>query len=70
MSVENAHGYIFSLIGYFLDYLWTRKLLNITAQPFVNNLEKIVESNYPNGSNLSYPKLLQSDNGGDFSQAL
>lgn len=51
MSVENAHGYIFSLIGYFLDYLWTRKLLNITAQPFVNNLENIVESDYPNGSN-------------------
>jgi transposase InsO family protein len=44
--------------------------LNRTAQTIIKNLDNIVETNYPNGSNGSYPRLLQSDNGGEFPNAL
>jgi transposase InsO family protein len=42
---------------------WNRK--NI-----INNLNNIVATNYQNGSNGTYQRLLQSDNGGEFSNAL
>ena len=51
MSVGNNHTYIFSLVDNFSVFLWTRKLLNRTAQTIINNLNNIVETNYPNGSN-------------------
>ena len=60
MSVGNNHTYIFSLVDNFSGFLWNRKLLNI------NDLNNIVETNYPNESNGTYPRLLQSDNGGEF----
>ena len=44
--------------------------MNRTGQSIINNLNNIVETNYPNGSNETYPRLLQSDNGGEFSNAL
>jgi hypothetical protein len=44
--------------------------LNRTAQTIVNTLDNTVETNYPNESNGSYPRLLQSDNGGEFPNAL
>ena len=70
MSVGNNHTYIFSLVDNFSGFLWTRKLLNRTGQTIINNLNNIIETNYPNGSNGTYPRLLQSDNGGEFSNAL
>ena len=70
MSVGNNHTYIFSLVDNFSGFLWTRKLLNRTGQTIINNLDNIVETNYPNGSNGTYPRLLQSDNAGEFSNAL
>ena len=51
MSVGNTHAYIFSLVDIFSGFLWTRKLLNRTAQTIINNLNNIVETNYPNESN-------------------
>jgi hypothetical protein len=44
--------------------------LNRTAQAITKKLDNIFETNYPNGSNGTYPRLLQSDNGGEFSNAL
>ena len=51
MSVGNTQTYIFSLVDNFSGFLWTRKLLNRTAQTIINNLNNIVATNYPNGSN-------------------
>ena len=70
MSVGNSHTYIFSLVDNFSGFLWTRKLLNRTGQTIINNLNNIVATNYPNESNGTYPRLLQSDNRGEFSNAL
>ena len=56
MSVGNNHTYIFSLVDNFSGFLWTRKLLNRTAQTFINNLNNIVATNYPNGSNGTYAR--------------
>ena len=70
MSVGNNHTYIFSLVDNFSGFLWTRKLLNRTGQTIINNLDNIVETNYPNISNGTYPRLLQIDNGGECSNAL
>ena len=50
MSVGNTHTYIFSLVDNFSGFLCTRKILNRTAQTIINNLNNIVETNYPNGS--------------------
>ena len=44
--------------------------MNRTAQTIINNLNNIFDTNYPNGSNGTYPRLLQSDNGGQISNAL
>ena len=70
MSVGASRRYILSVVDNFSGFLWTRKILNRTAQIIVNKLQEIVNSNYPNGSNGTYPRLLQSDNGGEFSNAL
>ena len=70
MSVGNSHTYIFSIVDIFSGFLWTRKLLNRTAQTIMNNLNNIVATNYLNEGNGTYPRLLQSDNGGKFSNAL
>lgn len=70
MSVGVIHRYILSVVDNFSGFLWTRRLLNRTAQTIVNTLQEIINANYPNGSNGTYPRLLQSDNGGEFSNAL
>ena len=57
MSVGNTHTYVFSLVDKFSGFLWTRRLLSRTAQTIINNLNNIVEINYPNGSNGTYPRL-------------
>jgi hypothetical protein len=57
MGVGNTHKYIFSLVDIFSVFLWTRKLLNRTAQTIISNLNNIVKTNYPNGSNGTYPRL-------------
>jgi transposase InsO family protein len=44
--------------------------LNRTAQTVTNNLNNIIGRYYPNESNGTYPRILQSDNGGEFSNAL
>ena len=70
MSIGVIHRYILSVVDNFSGFLWTRRLLNRTAQTIVNTLQEIINANYPNGSNGTYPRLLQSDNGGEFSNAL
>jgi transposase InsO family protein len=70
MSVGNTHKNIFSVVDNFSVFLWIRKLFNRTAQIILNNLNNIVEPNYPNGSNGTYSRLIQSDNGGEFLNAL
>ena len=70
MSVVNTHTYFFLLDDNFSNFLLTRKLLNRTAQTIINNFNNIVDTNYPNGSNGTYPRLLQSNNGGEFSNTL
>jgi hypothetical protein len=70
MSVGSSHRYIFSVVNIFLGFLWTRKISKRTAQTIINNLDNIVESSYPNGSNGTYPRRLQSDNGGELGNAL
>ena len=67
MSVGVIHRYILSVVDNFSGFLWTRRLLNRTAQTIVDTLQEIINANYPNGSNGTYPRLLQSDNGGEFS---
>jgi len=41
-----------------------------TARTIINSLNNLIETNYPNGSMGTHPRLLQSDNGGEFSNAL
>jgi hypothetical protein len=60
---------IVSVVDNFSGFLWTRKLLNRTAQPTINNLDNIFETNHTNGSNGIYPRLSQKDNGREFSNA-
>ena len=57
MSVGNTQTYFFSWVDNFSGFLWTRKLLNRTGLTIINNLDIIVETNYPNGSNGIYPRL-------------
>ena len=54
MSVGNTNRCISSVIDSFSCILWTRKNFNRTAQTIVNNLQNIVESNYPTESNEAY----------------
>ena len=43
MSVGNTHTYIFALVDNFSVFLWTRKLLNRTAQTIIHNLNKLLK---------------------------
>jgi hypothetical protein len=47
MRVESTHKHIFSVVDNFLGFLWTRKLLNRTAKPIINNLDNIIETIHP-----------------------
>jgi transposase InsO family protein len=67
MSVGNDTRYIMSVVDSFSGFLFTRRITRKTGPVILATLQDIIATPLPNGSGGTYPRLLQSDNGGEFS---
>jgi transposase InsO family protein len=67
---NRTYRYILTVIDYFSGYVWARVLTNKTPASVQANLNNIITSPYPAGSSNTYPHILQTDNGTEFSNAV
>jgi hypothetical protein len=62
--------YILTVVDYFSGYIWARYLTNNLAANVTNAMINICTTAPPGGSGNTYPTILQSDNGGEFQNAI
>ena len=67
---NRTHRYILTVIDYFSGYVWARTLTNKTDVSIRARLNNIIQTPYPLGSSQTYPHILQTDNGTEFSNAV
>ena len=66
MSLGNYHIYILTVVDNFSGFIWTRRILQKNGVTTVNALQDILDTDYPQGSSGTAPRLLQSDRGPEF----
>jgi transposase InsO family protein len=64
---NRTHSYILTVIDYFSGYVWARTLTNKRDATIRARLNNIINTPYPLGSSNTYPHILQTDNGTEFS---
>jgi transposase InsO family protein len=67
---NRTYRYILTVIDYFSGYVWARVLTNKTDVSIRTRLNNTITSPYPLGSSNTYPHILQTDNGTEFSNAV
>jgi transposase InsO family protein len=68
-NANRTHRYILTVIDYFSGYVWARVLTNKTDVSIRARLNNIINTAFPLGSSGTYPRILQTDNGTEFSNA-
>jgi hypothetical protein len=69
LNANRTNRYILTVIDYFSGYVWARTLPNKRDATIRTRLNNIITTPYPLGSSGTYPHILQTDNGTEFSNA-